>query len=65
MKTYQRVVLVLIGVVLVFAGLWGGSWLIKTFPTESGYNFAAFCTACIFTILGIILIAAGTIEDAP
>jgi hypothetical protein len=46
----KPVVLIIIGIVLLFSGLWGGSYLIYLFPPETDFCFAAFATAWIISI---------------
>lgn len=56
MKTSRKILLILLGLVLVMASLWGGSWLLYINPDQ--YNFASFSTACILFILGLACIIA-------
>lgn len=43
------------GVLLAFAGLWGGAWLLTVFPVGSDYGFPAVCTAISVTLGGVII----------
>jgi hypothetical protein len=47
----KTIALVLLGIALILAGLWGGSWLLVHFPLNSGYSFASFITG--FVICGM------------
>lgn len=47
------------GIVLLFLGIWGGSFLMTVFPANSSYGFAAFITGFAFTLSGIFLTILG------
>lgn len=48
-----------VGVVLLFAGLWGGSWLCHVFPQTSTFGFAAFMTTFLAIVCGFGFVLAG------
>lgn len=60
MNTFQRILLILLGLALLMAGLWGGSWLLYANPDQ--YNFAAFCTAFILCSSGLGCVIAAVVD---
>ena len=65
MSTASRIAMVIIGFVLLMVGLWGGSYLLSVYPHGSDYNFAAFFTSCIVSLLGFGLIVGAVVGLMP
>ena len=63
LKPIHRTGLIAFGVLLFFAGLWGGSWLCGRFPIGNTYDFAAVATSFAVVVAGIITIIFGTLLD--
>lgn len=55
----NKYILIVLGIILLLIGLWGGSYLLERFPYESNYNFASWTTGLFTCILGIILVGLG------
>ena len=63
LKPTHRAVLIVLGVPLFFAGLWGGAWLCEIFPLGSAYAFAAFVTGFVAAGLGVASVMCTVLWD--
>lgn len=58
----KKKLLILLGVVTMLLGLWGGALLCHYFTVQSDFMFAAFCTGILIFGSGVALIIVATTE---
>jgi len=51
----KPIVLIVLGIILILSGLWGGAYLLHIFPVSSDFCFPSYMTAWLMCIGGLIL----------